>query len=92
VLSFEPAPGAEPRVGELLRAARRRAEYAGWHCWAYRNAANSSELMVFVEGPAPEPGEPSAPDLGDGIGELRALSRRFDAVRFLTEYPLDDQP
>jgi len=92
VLIFEPAPGAEPRVDELLRSARRRAAQAGWHCWAYRNEISASELMLFIEGPEPAPGGPAAPVFGDEIGEIRALSRRFDTVRSLTEYALDDQP
>jgi hypothetical protein len=92
VLTFEPSPGAEPQVDELLRATRRRAEHAAWHCWAYRNAINSSELTLFIEGPEPEPGGPAAPVFGDEIGEIRALARRCDAVRSLTEYPLGDQP
>ena len=91
-LIFEPAPGAEPRVDEILHSARRRAEQAGWHCWAYRNEVNSSELVLFVEGPEPEPGGAVAPVFGDEIGEIRALSRRFETVRSLKEYPLDEQP
>ena len=89
---FEPSPGAEPRVDELLHAAHRRAEAAGWHCWAYRNALHSSELTLFIEGPEPAPGADAAPVFGDEIAGLRALSRRFESVRSLTEYPLDDQP
>ena len=89
---FEPAAGAEPRVDEVLRAARRRADGAGWHCWAYRNEIHPGEFMLFIEGPEPEPGAPAAPVFGDEIGELRALSRRFETVRSLTEYALDDQP
>ena len=92
VLILEPSPGAEPRVDELLRAARRRAAQAGWHCWAYRNEIHPGELMVFIEGPEPQPGGSVAPVFGDEIGELRALSHRFDAVRSLTEVSLDDQP
>jgi hypothetical protein len=92
VVIFEPSPGAEPRVDDVLRAARRRAEQAGWHCWAYRNEINASELMLFIEGPEAAPGGPAAPVFGDEIGEIRALSRRFDTVRSLTEHVLDDQP
>jgi len=92
VLIFEPTPGAEPQVDELLHGARRRAELAGWHCWAYRNEINSSELTLFIEGPEPEPGSRAAPVFGDEISGLRALSRRFESVRSLKEYPLDDQP
>jgi hypothetical protein len=92
VLIFEPSPGAEPRVDELLHASRRRAERAGQHCWAYRNEVNTSELMLFIEGAPAEPGRPAEPLVSDAISEIRALSRRFEAVRSLTEYPLDDQP
>jgi len=94
VLIFEPAPGSEARVDELLHAAHRRAEGAGWHCWAYRNDVNSSELTLFIEGPAPDPaaGAPEAPVFGGEIAELRALARRFEPVRSLTEYVLDDEP
>ena len=92
MLIFEPTPGAEPKVDELLHAARGRAEAAGWHCWAYRNEINSSELTLFIEGPGPAPGVDAAPVFGDEIAELRALSRRFESVRSLKEYPLDGQP
>ena len=92
MLIFEPSPGAEPRVDELLRASRRRAEQAGRHCWAYRNEVRSSEFMLFIEGPKQVPGGPAAPSFSDEIGKIRALSRRFEAVRSLTEYPLDDEP
>jgi hypothetical protein len=90
VLVFEPAPGSEPRVDEVLRSARERAERAGWHCWAYRNDISSGELMLFIEGPEPEPGAPAAPVFGDEIAEIRSLSRRFEPVRSLSEYPMDD--
>ncbi len=92
VLVFEPAPGSEPRVDAVLQEAHRRAERAGWHCWAYRNEINASELMVFLEGPAPDAGAPAAPVFGDEISEIRALSRRFEPVRSLAEYPLDGEP
>jgi hypothetical protein len=92
VLIFEPAPGTEPRVDELLHAAHRRAEAAGWHCWAYRNEIVASELMLFIEGPEPQPGGPAAPVFGDEIGEIRTLARRFETVRSLTEYSLEDLP
>ncbi|HTT68843.1 MAG TPA: hypothetical protein VMF70_12520 [Gemmatimonadales bacterium] len=92
MLIFEPTPGSEPKVEELLRGARRRAEAAGWHCWAYRNEINSSELTLFIEGPAPAPGADAPPVFGDEIAGLRALSRRFESVRSLKEYSLDDQP
>jgi hypothetical protein len=90
VLIFEPAPGAEPRVDQILHAARDRAEGAGWHCWAYRNELNAAELTLFVEGPDLPPGGAVAPVFGDEIAELRALSRRFEPARSLTEYPLDE--
>jgi len=92
VLVFEPAPGAEPRVDEVLRSARRRAERAGWHCWAYRNEIAAGEVMLFLEGPEQEPGAPAVPVFGDEIGEIRALSRRFEPVRSLVEYTLDGDP
>jgi len=92
VLIFEPSPGAEPRVHAVLHASRRRAEQAGWHCWAYRNQIQPSELMLFIEGPEPGPGGPAAPALGDEISEIEALSSRFDAVRSLTEYNWDEEP
>jgi len=92
MLTFEPSPGSEPRLEEVLRAARTRAETAGWHCWAYRNEMRSSEVVLFIEGPEAAPGGPAAPVFGDEIGEIRALSRRFEPVRSLTEYPLDDAP
>jgi hypothetical protein len=92
VLVFEPAAGAEPRMDEVLRAARQRAERAGWHCWAYRNEINASELMLFIEGPEAGPGAPAVPVFGDEIAELRALSRRFEPVRSLVEYSLDGEP
>ena len=91
-LIFEPAAGTEPQVDEILRAARRRAEQAGWHCWAYRNEVNSDELILFIEGPESEPGAPVAPVFGDEISQIRALSRRFETVRSLKAYPLDDRP
>lgn len=91
MLIFEPVPGAEPRVDELLRAAHRRAEQAGWHCWAYRNEVNSAEVTVFIEGPEPEPGAVVAPVFGGEIAELRALARRFEPVRSLKEQVLDGE-
>lgn len=91
MLIFDPTPGTEPRVDELLHSARRRAEAAGWRCWAYRNEIHPSEITVFVEGPLPELSEGGpAPVFGDEIAELRALARRFEPVRSLVEYPLED--
>jgi hypothetical protein len=92
VLVFEPAPDREAHVDEVLRRARRRAEQAGWHCWAYRNQINPSEIVLFVEGPEPGPGATDAPVFGDEIGDLRAHASRFEPVRSLVEYPLDDDP
>ncbi len=92
VLIFEPAPGAEARLDQVLRSARSRAERAGWHCWAYRNEIAPSELTLFIEGPEGEPDAPPVPVFGEEISEIRALSRRFDPVRSLAEYPLDDVP
>ena len=91
-LIFEPEPGAVPRMDEVLHAAHDRAERAGWHCWAYRNELNAGELVLFLEGPAAEPGVAPAPIFGDEIAELRRLSRRFETVRSLIEYPLDGSP
>lgn len=91
-LIFEPAPGSEPETDAVLHAARERAARAGWHCWAYRNELRASELVLFLEGPAAEPGEPPAPLFGDEIAELRRLSRRFETVRSLIEHPLDGAP
>ena len=93
MLIFEPTPGREPRVEELLRAARGRAEAAGWRCWAYRDEIHPSEITLFLEGesPAESPDGP-APIFGDEIGELRSLCRRFEPVRSLVELPLEGEP
>jgi hypothetical protein len=92
VLIFEPVPGREPRVDEVLRSAQRRAEAAGWRCWAYRNEIHPEEITLFIEGPRPDlaAGAP-APIFGDEIGELRALSRRFEPVRSLVELSLEEE-
>jgi hypothetical protein len=87
VLIFEPKPGALARVDELLRAARQRAEAAGWHCWAYRNEIAADEITLFLEGPR-APGGVETPVFGDEIAELRRLAGRFEPVRSLVEYPL----
>ena len=79
-------------MDRLLRAARVRAEAAGWHCWAYRNEIHPSEVTLFVEGPADDPSRPSPPVFGDEISGLRALARRFEPVRSLVEYPLEEEP
>ena len=89
VLIFEPAPGAHDRVEVLLRAARGRAEQAGWHCWAYRNELNADEITLFLEGPRAPAGQ-ERPIFDSEIGELRALTSRFESVRSLVEYPLED--
>jgi hypothetical protein len=92
VAVFEPAPGAEPRADALLRAARGRAQAAGWHCWAYRNEIHPSEITLFIEGPRDDPSAgPAEPVFGEEIGGLRALSRRFEPVRSLVELPLEGQ-
>jgi hypothetical protein len=90
VLIFEPMPGAEPQVDALLRAARGRAEAAGWHCWAYRSEIHPSEITLFIEGPRDDDtAGPPAPVFGDEISGLRALSHRFEPVRSLVELPLE---
>ncbi len=76
----------------LLRSARVRAEAVGWHCWAYRNEIHPSEVTVFVEGPLEDPTQPPTPVFGDEISGLRALARRFEPVRSLVEYPLEEEP
>jgi hypothetical protein len=75
-------------VDAVLRAARARAEQAGWHCWAYRNELAADEITLFLEGPRfPAGGE--RPIFDTEIQELRALASRFERVRSLVEYPLD---
>ncbi len=86
---FEPLPGAEAEVGDLLVAARRRAEAAGWHCWAYRDEIRPGEITLFIEGPRDDAAGPPAPVFGGEIGGLRALARRFEPVRSLVELPLE---
>jgi len=89
VLIFEPAPGADARVDGILRSARRRAEDAGWHCWAYRNEIAANEITLFLEGPR-RPGEQERAIFGTEIQELRQCAARFEPVRSLTEYPLEE--
>lgn len=89
MLIFEPQPGAADDVDRLLRSARRRAEAAGWHCWAYRNEIAANEVTLFLEGPRASAGE-ERPIFGDEISELRRLAARFEPVRSLMEYPLED--
>jgi hypothetical protein len=73
----------------LLRAAHARAAGAGWHCWAYRNELNADEITLFLEGPRAPAGQ-ERPIFDTEIAELRALTRRFESVRSLVEYPLED--
>ena len=86
MLIFEPQPGSEGRVEAVLRRARERAEVAGWHCWAYRNEIAAHEITLFLEGPG---GEQRAV-FGTEIQELRDLAARFEPVRSLVEYPLEE--
>ena len=72
----------------MLRHARARAEAAGWHCWAYRNEIASNEITLFLEGPQQD-GE-SRPIFGTEIEELRSLAARFEHVRSLVEYPIEE--
>jgi hypothetical protein len=88
VLIFEPQPGRHGEAGEVMRAALARARQAGWHCWAYRNELRADEITLFLEGPAAE-GE-GAPVFGDEIARLKALAARFEPVRSLIEYPLEE--
>lgn len=75
-------------MDRVLRQARVRAEGAGWHCWAYRNEIAANEITLFLEGPqAPQP---RAPIFGTEIEELRALASRFERVRSLVEYPIEE--
>jgi hypothetical protein len=89
VLIFEPAPGAGERVDAALRSARARAEEAGWHCWAYRNEIAPDEITLFLEGPR-SPGGQERAIFGTEIQELRQLASRFEPVRSLMEYPLEE--
>jgi hypothetical protein len=89
VLIFEPRPGAEAQVDALLRAARVRAEGAGWHCWAYRNEIAANEITLFLEGPR-RAGDEQRAVFGTEIQELRQHTARFEPVRSLTEYPLEE--
>jgi hypothetical protein len=89
VLIFEPKPGAAAAVDGLLRAARARAEAAGWHCWAYRNEIAANEITLFLEGPR-RAGDEERAVFGTEIQELRQHAARFEPVRSLTEYPLEE--
>ena len=86
MLIFEPKPGSESRIAAILQRARQRAEEAGWHCWAYRNEIAAHEITLFLEGPG---GEQRA-IFGTEIQELRELTARFEPVRSLVEYPLEE--
>lgn len=70
-----------------MRAALARAQGAGWHCWAYRNELRADEITLFLEGQAREG---DAPVFGDEIARLKELSVRFEPVRSLMEYPLEE--
>jgi len=72
----------------VLRHARARAEAAGWHCWAYRNEIAANEITLFLEGPQAEGAE--KPIFGTEIEELRTLASRFERVRSLVEYPIEE--
>lgn len=89
VLIFEPRPGSEAAVDALLRAARVRAESAGWHCWAYRNEIAANEITLFLEGPR-RAGDEQHAVFGTEIQELRQHTARFEPVRSLSEYPLEE--
>ena len=74
-----------------MRAARGRAEVAGWRCWAYRDELHPGEITLFLEGPAPAASSDGPePIFGDEISELRSLCRRFGPVRSLVELPLEE--
>lgn len=88
MLIFEPQAGRHGEAGEVLRAARARAEAAGWHCWAYRNELKAEEITLFLEGPAVEG---DLPVFGDEIARLKALAERFEPVRSLIEFPLEER-
>ena len=87
MLIFEPQEGNHAETSRVLRQARARAEAAGWHCWAYRNQLKHDEITLFLEGQA-EDGDP--PVFGDEIQRIRSLSARFETVRSLIEYPLEE--
>jgi hypothetical protein len=89
VLIFEPAPGREAEMDRVLRSAKARAAESGWHCWAYRNEIAANEITLFLEGPQ-EPDGSTRPIFGSEIEELRALSARFERVRSLAEYTIEE--
>jgi hypothetical protein len=76
-------------VDRVLRSARERAEAAGWHCWAYRNEIAANEITLFLEGPQARDGV-ERPIFGTEIEELRSLAARFERVRSLVEYPIEE--
>jgi hypothetical protein len=75
-------------MDRVLRSARARAEAAGWHCWAYRNEIGANEITLFLEGPQSD--GPEKPVFGTEVEELRALASRFERVRSLVEYPIEE--
>ncbi len=75
-------------MDRVLRQARARAEAAGWHCWAYRNEIAANEITLFLEGAQSE--GPAQPIFGSEIEELRSLASRFERVRSLVEYPIEE--
>ena len=87
MLIFEPAPGREDEVDRVLRRAKQRAQDAGWHCWAYRNEISSNEITLFLEGPQ---AAQERPIFGTEIEELRSAAARFERVRSLVEYPIEE--
>jgi len=79
-------------VDELLVAAQRSARAAGWRFWAYRNEIHAGEIVLFIEGPLePAEGQRAPRVFGDEIERLRDLSRRFEPVRSLVDYPLGEE-
>lgn len=89
MLIFEPQAGRHADAAAAMRATHARAGESGWHCWAYRNELKAEEITLFLEGPA---SAGDAPVFGDEIARLKALSQRFEPVRSLIEYPLEEHP
>ena len=87
MLIFEPVSGREDEVDRILRRAKARAETAGWHCWAYRNEIAANEITLFLEGPQ---AAQERPIFGTEIEELRNAAARFERVRSLVEYPIEE--
>ena len=70
----------------LLRAARGRAEQAGWHCWAYRNELNADEITLFLEGPRAQTGQERPISARDLMRATEAfLTSSLDGVRPICE-------